>query len=137
MKSNKKINIITIFIIIFGLLGLFYSNRVIIDYGHSSLYTKEDMKLAIEVIKKEFKTLRGFKLYSISYIDDEYSNQQLHYCNSVNNNYNFNECIVFESNFHSSKMSEAFEPDTDYIGWRWILARNNNSQWQLITSGYV
>lgn len=41
--------------------------EVKIDYGASSIYTKEEMDAAIELIKKEFNTWDGCELHSISY----------------------------------------------------------------------
>ena len=47
------------------------SSEVTIDYGNSSIYSKEDMDSAIQMIKKEFDTWDGCELHSITYGTDE------------------------------------------------------------------
>lgn len=44
---------------------------VSVDYGNSTLYTKEDMDSAIALIKKEFGTWEGCELHSIAYSSDD------------------------------------------------------------------
>ncbi len=47
-----------------------------VDYGDSSLYTKEDMDAAIEIIQEEFAQMEGAVLYSLSYSSDECNSQE-------------------------------------------------------------
>ena len=47
------------------------TSEVEIDYGTSSLYSKEDMDAAIKVIRKQFRSFEGCELHSLSYISDE------------------------------------------------------------------
>ena len=49
------------------------TSEVEIDYGTSSLYSKEDMDAAIKVIRKQFRSFEGCELHSLSYISDESS----------------------------------------------------------------
>lgn len=44
---------------------------VTIDYGSSSIYSKEDMDAAIKAIKTVFKDFDGCELHSISYSSDD------------------------------------------------------------------
>lgn len=112
-------------------------DNVQIDYGQSSMYLQEDMDSAIDKIKEEFKTWEGCTLYSISYTSDEDAKEELDYCNELVEDADFDECIVFESTFHSPKKGgDAWNPDEDYIGWQWYLARSRDGEWQLLAWGY-
>ena len=103
-------------------------SKIQIDYGQSSIYSREDMDSAIQKIKEEFKTWKGAKLLSVSYTDDKRAEEELSYCS---------ECIVVESVDHSPKKdSGAGNPDQDYTGWQWYLARSGKEDWELLTWGY-
>ena len=92
---------------------------------------------AIQKIKEEFKTWKGAKLLSVSYTDDKRAEEELSYCNELKDGADFSECIVFESVFHSPKKdSGAWNPDQDYTGWQWYLARSGKEDWELLTWGY-
>lgn len=110
---------------------------VAINYGSSQRYSTADMDSAIAVIRKEFDTWEGCTLYSISYTNDEYSEDNVDYCNELESEAGFDECIVFESDFHSPvDGGGAWNPDEDYTGWKWFLARREGGPWSLLTWGY-
>ena len=110
---------------------------VTIDYKTSELYTKEDMDSAIEEIEKEFSTWEGCVLYSISYTDDTKCTDNLSYINTLAVDKEYDECIVFTSNFHSPvEGGGAWEPDYDYENWEWYLGRTEGGNWDLLTWGY-
>ena len=112
-------------------------SKVQIDYGQSSIYSREDMDSAIQKIKEEFKTWKGAKLLSVSYTDDKRAEEELSYCNELKDDADFSECIVFESVLHSPKKdSVAWNPDQDYTGWQCYLARSGKEDWELLTWGY-
>ena len=49
----------------------------------------------------------------------------------------FDQCIMFTSDFHSPKNGGgAWNPDSEYTGWQWWLARSDGSKWKLMTWGY-
>ena len=50
------------------------TSKVEIDYGTSSVYSKEEIDSAIEIIKKQFASFKGCELHSLSYMPDEESN---------------------------------------------------------------
>ena len=65
----KKIFVMAICIVLmFALVGCENGKtaNVVIDYGTSSIYTKADMNAAIEVIKKQFNSMDGCELHSLS-----------------------------------------------------------------------
>ncbi|HOU10505.1 MAG TPA: hypothetical protein PL044_00510 [Clostridiales bacterium] len=114
-------------------------NRVSINYGQSQMYSQKDMDAAISVIKKEFSSWDGCVLHSIAFTSDSVCADNVEYCNSLREGAGFDECIVFESSFHSPRYAGGggFTPDQEYRGWSWYLARKDNGAWQLLTWGYA
>ncbi len=116
--------------------------KVAVDYGSSSLYTKEDMQDAIEQIQAEFAAWDGCELHSISYAGDAECNEaNLAWMNAFEradgDTEPYTQCIVFESSFHSpEKEAGAWIADEEYTGWQWWLARSDGGQWKLMTWGY-
>lgn len=139
----KKIFIILLICTI-GLFGCGKNStsEVKIDYGNSSLYSKEDMDAAIRLIQKEFNTWDGCELHSISYMsDDECNAENIAWMNELeaanDAKEKFSQCIVFVSSFHSPKKGGgAWNPDEEYTDWQWWLARSENGEWKLMTWGY-
>ena len=112
-----------------------------VDYGTSADYTREDMDKAIEIIKSEIEGWEGCKLNSISYTSDEEGRKELGRMNELekanDNEQTFTQCIVFSSDFHTSKKdSEGFNSDYAYRDWKWFFARSDSGEWKLMTWGY-
>ena len=112
-------------------------SNIKIDYKTSELYSKEDMDAAIKLILAEFNTWEGCTLYDISYTDDQNCTDNLGHVNELSDDTQFDECIVFTSNFHSPKEGGgAWEPDYDYENWGWYLGRVKGENWVLLDWGY-
>ena len=47
------------------------TSKVEIDYGASSIYSKEEIDSAIEIIKKQFALFEGCELHRLSYMTDD------------------------------------------------------------------
>jgi hypothetical protein len=109
-----------------------------VDYGKSARYTEEDMDSAAQVIKNRVKTWTGFTFYTLSYKGDDDSMQQLKQCNQIRPYGKFDECMVFTSSFHTPEGAADYgwNPDSDYSGWEWILARRNGGRWILVAQGH-
>ncbi len=113
-----------------------------IDYGNSTLYSKEDMDTAIAEIKKEFDLWEGCELHSIVYSsDDECSAENIAWMNELeaanDAQETFTRCIMFKSDFHSPKNGGgAWNADQEYTDWQWWLARSEGGEWKLMTWGY-
>lgn len=108
-----------------------------IDYKTSELYSKEDMDAAIKLIVEEFNTWEGCTLYDISYTDDQNCTDNLSHINELSDDKQYDECIIFVSNFHSPKEGGgAWEPDYDYENWMWLLGRVKGENWDLLDWGY-
>lgn len=113
------------------------------DYGASELYTQEDMDAAIALIENEFKGWQGCELHSVSYAGDEcQSADNVEWMNQLKEGQDisgpeFTQVIEFISDFHSPKSNAgAWNPDQEYTGWQWWLARSDGGEWQLLTWGY-
>lgn len=139
--NYKKIKQMVLFIICLSILvsckGIVANLQI--DYGHSNIFSKEDMDEAIMIIKEEFKTWKGCELHSIAYSsDDECNANNIAWMNDLGNTNNqFDQCIMFKSSFHSPKNGGgAWNADEEYEDWQWWLARNENGEWQLMTWGY-
>ena len=74
----KKIITVTLCIVLVLLFAGCEKNgdtsKVEIDYGASSVYSKEEIDSAIEIIKKQFASFEGCELHSLSYMPDEECN---------------------------------------------------------------
>lgn len=118
------------------------TSKVIIDYGTSFVYTKDDMDAAIEVIRKQFSSFEGCELHSLSYMSDEECNNadNIFWMNDLekanDNKEVFTQCIAFDSSFRSPKQGGgAWEANEEYT-WSWWLARSEGGKWELMTWGY-
>ena len=117
------------------------TSKVEIDYGASSVYSKEEIDSAIEIIKKQFSSFEGCELHSLSYMSDEECNNadNIEWMNDLRTDDNkeaFTQCIAFESSFRSPKKGGgAWEANEEYT-WSWWLARSEGGEWNLMTWGY-
>ena len=139
-KKAKKKRLLTIaasviltVILIFTCINLWPAS---IDYGTSDIYSKEDMDAAIALIKDEFYSWEGCKLYSIYYTDDSFCQKEIDYVNTLaDDGVIYTECIVFRTHFRSPIFGGgAWNANSDY-DWSWYLARTDSGDWDLLTWG--
>lgn len=108
----------------------------VIDYGYSEKYDQSDMDAAIAMIKEEFDSWEGCKLYSISYTDDGLCQRELDYCNSLAAEGEiYDACIVFRMQFRSPLFGGGAWNANSVYNWSWYLARTGNGPWELLTWG--
>ena len=143
---KKIVSLIIAVLSVFQLMGCSSktASEVTIDYGHSEIYSQEEMDAAIQLIKAEFSKWDGCELHKIAYSSDEECNadniswmnmNQLEEGNDAKET--FTQCIMFTSEFHSPKKGGgAWNPDQEYTDWQWWLARADGGQWKLMTWGY-
>lgn len=141
MKKYGLFAICMVLIILFAGCGNQAALAVTIDYGNSSVYTKEDMDAAIATIQATFDTWEGCELHSLSYSSDGIctSEENIAWMNDLekanDNEQVFTQCIMFDSSFHSpKKRAGAWNPDEEYE-WTWWLARREGGEWKLMTFG--
>lgn len=120
--------------------------EVTVDYGESTLYSQEDMDVAIQLIEDTFTGggWKGCELHSIRYSSDTCNSQEnIQWMNDLakaqNVDADYTQCIEFVSDFHSPKNKKdqgAWNLDEEYTDWQWWLARTDGGDWQLVTWGY-
>lgn len=138
-KKVKKKRLLTIvasvlltIVLIFTVINLWPAS---IDYGSSEIYSREDMDEAIAQIKDQFYSWKGCKLYSIYYTDDSFCQRELDYVNTLTDDANYTECIVFRTRFRSPILGGgAWNANSEY-DWSWYLARTDGGEWELLTWG--
>lgn len=101
----------------------------------SSTYSQDDIRDAIDVIKKEFEAeWRGCTLTEIYYAGDEKS--KVHQDWATRNG--ADEVIVLLSSFDvdSSGGDGSLNSDSTYDNWMWILVRTSDGTWKHVDHGY-
>ncbi|MBR2278596.1 MAG: hypothetical protein IJ872_05195 [Eubacterium sp.] len=135
---KKVLCIILCLITVFSLSGCSNTgeNRikdVKIDYGESELFSQKDREAGVELILAEIKTWKGVKtLHNVRYAGDSDSLEEKWYDEHE-------EVMVFYSDFKTVKSSSkagGFNPDAEYTDWNWIVGKNDDGQWELLTWGY-
>ena len=120
--------------------SMFRTPSYTIDYDSSSLYTQQDMDLAIRTILREFDTWEGCEMHAIRYGGDFFCSQEkLDWLNILEPERTFTECICFFSDFRSPVTEGgdgAWALDFEYTDWQWWLARENGGPWVLVDWGY-
>lgn len=122
-------------------------SRVQIIDVPSQLYTQEDIRAAIEVIKQDFaKDWDHCSLLSIQYAGDDVLLEP--YTESDSNEFKYwtelydaDEAIILISDFYVSPAAKydpvnTFEVDTTYGDWKWILVRDKGGTWRHVDHGY-
>ena len=141
MKKTVTLVFCFVMLLLFAGCGKGDISNVKIDYGTSSVYSKEDMDAAIEVIKEQFSSFEGCELHSLSYVSDEECNkaENIEWMNDLRADDSreiFTQCIAFNSSFRSPKKGgDAWNADEEYT-WTWWLARSEDGEWKLMTWGY-
>ena len=139
-KKVKKKRLLTIvasvvltIVLIFSVINLWPAS---IDYGSSEIYSREDMDEAITLIKDQFYSWEGCKLYSIYYTDDSFCQREVDYVNTLaDDGVTYTECIVFRTRFRSPIFGGgAWNANFEY-DWSWYLARTDGGEWDLLTWG--
>ena len=139
-KKVKKKRLLTIvasvvltIVLIFTVINLWPAS---IDYGTSEIYSREEMDEAITLIKDQFYSWEGCKLYSIYYTDDSFCQRELDYVNTLAaDGVTYTECIVFRTRFRSPIFGGgAWNANFEY-DWSWYLARTDGGEWDLLTWG--
>ena len=152
-SKRKKVLIIVISVLCIVTVAACVITKIIttpkveIDYGTSDIYTQKDMDKAIKVIKRRIKSMKGFELHKVYYVDDKYCNSDstLKWINDLAKidgwTEEFTQVIYFRSDFHTSKKEKDVENtgyavDDEEIGFGWYLARTDGGKWRIISGGY-
>ena len=145
MKKNLVLTISMVIAAILCFCGIVCAQdtSVILKYGESELFTKEDMDAAFEAVMAEFAGWEGCVLHSVTYAGDEWNDPAaVKWLNQLKaekqaEGPEYTECIMFLSSFHSpADGGGAWRPDDEYTVWQWWLGRPAGGDWQLMSWGY-
>ena len=128
MKTFFKVFIIIIIVFSLSGCGITFTARKV--YDKSEIYSKEDVREAMNVVFNEFSDFEGAVLLKLEY-DEEFSNRQM----KINTEqYDCDEAIVLRSKFLSSVKAEGKK--LNIVKWDWILVRNEGENWEFKSCGY-
>lgn len=130
MKKSNQFILVILICFSFAACGQNSGNTddVAIDLGESEKFSKEEIESATNCIIKKFKDFSGCELTELWY-DEEY----------FENGDEDNNSIVLFSNFDvdSTGANNGFNPNSTYVGWKWYLTRDNQSDsWSVDDWGY-
>ena len=136
MELKKYISIAVctlcpVFLCVYGWKG----NGIKTREGNSEIYSRKDIKTAIDVIKEEFESeWSGCTLTDIYYAGDKVSQEYKEWAER----YDADEVIVLLSSFDTDAVGidGSLNPCQTYADWMWILVRTNNEEWQHVDHGY-
>lgn len=153
--DETKLKPFTIFLLILGgiiiIAALFIirnraaSSKIEVDYGTSSVYTKKDIDDAVKVIKREFRSMKGFELHKVYFVEDKTSESTLQIVNAKGKKQGwteiFTQVIYFQTDFQTPKNESqvkdtGWEADKEYVHYGWTLARSDGGKWRMISGGY-
>ena len=109
-----------------------------IDLSGSDLYTEDELYDAMLAIKCQFAFWSGCELESIRYAGDEAnSDGNLAWLNSINEGKGYTQAAEFLMDFHTdADAADALEADHEYKDYQWWMARNEEGDWEIVSSGY-
>ena len=110
-------------------------HTVTVTIDDSSIYTKEDIQSAANVVKKYFnKNFKGCTLNEITYNDAD----SLDLINNYTLEDTTKESIVLLSEFttNSKGGDGSLNPNETYENWAWVLSRAEGEDWKIITNGF-
>ena len=114
-----------------------------VAFGASGPFSQEEQELAIDTIMNYFANFGdGFQMKQISY-DHEADAKEIEWLNGhkhIPGAGSFTEAVCFISDFHTPSLDQMTEqtmnPDADYTGWQWWLARPAGGDWIVVDMGY-
>ena len=110
------------------------------DFGYSHIFTDEDIQSAAEVVLEKVKTLPGCKLHNLRYLGDSYCmDEYFPQLDTAIGEHTYEQVIVFISDFRTppkkSDHKTRWEPDREYMDFRWVLARRGSTPWEILHYG--
>ena len=114
-----------------------------VEFGTSGSFSQYEQERAVDAIMEFFAQFgEDFQMKRISYDhactaeEIEWLNQHTHIPGAGS----FAEAVCFLSDFHTPPMEQMKEqtmnPDADYTGWQWWLARPAGGDWIVVDMGY-
>ena len=104
-----------------------------VHYNNCTVYSKEDIDSAAQVVIDKVDSMEGCVLFSLKYA----GNGDLEYCRELNPDADYVECIVFDSVFRSPLTGLGAWNNNSLYTWSWHLAREDGGPWEIVTEGYA
>ena len=128
MRKFLKIFVVIMVVISLSGCGITFAARKV--YDKSEIYSKEDIREAMNVVFDEFSGFEGAVLLKLEY-DEEFSNKQMRFNTKQ---YDCDEAIVLRSKFLSLVKAEGKK--WNIVKWDWILVRCEGENWEFKSCGY-
>lgn len=114
-----------------------------VEFGTSGPFSQYEQELAVDAVMEYFAQFgEGFQMKRIAY-DHECTAEEIAWLNQhtqISGAGSFTEAVCFLSDFHTPPMEQMKEqtlnPDSDYPGWQWWLARPFGGDWVVVDMGY-
>ena len=130
MKNSVIILILALAVVCLSGCGTTFSE---IEFaGDSDIYSKKDIREAMDIVREEIEKSENYILLELKY-DEEFSNRMIKY---YKEQYGADEVIVLRSKFFVSKKTEGALEKGETAKWSWILIRNEGGSWELKDAGY-
>ena len=114
-----------------------------VEFDSSSPFSQYQQELAVDAIMESFAQFgEGFQMKRISY-DHECTMDEIAWLNQhvdAPEAGSYYDGVCFRSDFHTPPLDQmkdhSMNPDTDYTGWSWWLARGSSNDWVVVDMGY-
>lgn len=101
----------------------------------SERHSDADIMNAVRLVKEQFRTYYGGCTLKKLYYDDEMSLSEEKLDAEILNG---TDAIILGSDFHVGNISPdvSFNANEDHVGWKWIIIKDNDGNWELKDWGY-
>ena len=103
-----------------------------VHYNNCTVYSKEDIDSAAQVVIEQADSMEDSMLFSLKYITAD----ELEYCRSLNKDADYVESIAFASVLRGPIIGGPVSSNRLHT-WTWHLAREQGGEWELLTWGYA
>lgn len=135
----KKLSFIMLFLALLTFLSSCSNrgdiSRVNMDYGESELYTQDEISSAMDVVITYFyREFAACTLTELWYDEEKTSDAAEEWAD----NSQADEAIILLSNYKVGRhgASIALNPGETYSEWQWILVKDADGNWSILTCGY-
>ena len=131
MKRIFAVLLVAICVFCFSGCGISFTAEKIVS--ESEIFTEKDIDKAMFAVYKKFAfDFEGCVLLELEY-DEDYSKPR---ADDWAENYGYDEGIVLLSEFYVYGENGSLAQGETYSKWNWVLVRDGNGPWKLMTWGY-
>lgn len=136
--ADKASEIMSRGITLEGYLGAAHESDVAIDYGHSDIFTAEELEEAAIQIKCAFASWEGCEMHKLRYAGDENNTAENNeWLNSINEGAEYIAACQFLCDFHSPlEDTGSWETDREYENYGFWLGKTAEGNFDIVSFGY-